>query len=122
LVTVIQFAEGLSDRQAAKAVRAHIDWEYALGLELSDPRFDYSVLCEFRARLVENSAEHLLLEALLEACKERGYLKVRGRQRPASTHVLGAMRVLNQLERDPFYGVLKLHVPIGLCFSPSFFS
>ncbi len=52
LVTVMQFAEGLSDRQAAEAVRVRIDWKYALGLELEDPGFDYTVLCAFRARLV----------------------------------------------------------------------
>ena len=50
LVTVMQFAEGLSDRQAAEAVRVRIDWKYALGLDLADPGFDYSVLTEFRAR------------------------------------------------------------------------
>src|SRR5581483_7725283 len=37
LVTVMQFAAGLSERQAAEAVRARIDWKYALGLELTDP-------------------------------------------------------------------------------------
>jgi len=74
LVRVMQFAEGLSDRQAAEAVRARIDWKYALGLELADPGFDFSVLSEFRGRLVEGGSEHLLLEALLAACKERGYL------------------------------------------------
>lgn len=99
LVTVMQFSEGLSDRQAAEAVRARIDWKYALSLELTDPGFDFSVLSEFRSRLVEGGAEHLLLESLLEACKERGYLKVRGRQRTDSTHVLGALRVLSQLEQ-----------------------
>ena len=51
LVTVFQFLERLSDRQAADAVRARIDWKYALGLELTDPGFDHSVLCEFRSRL-----------------------------------------------------------------------
>ncbi len=99
LVTLMQFSEGLSDRQAAEAVRARIDWKYALSLQLSDPGFDFSVLSEFRSRLVEGGAEHVLLEALLEACKERGYLKVRGRQRTDSTHVLGALRVLSQLEQ-----------------------
>jgi transposase len=99
LVTVMQFAEGLTDRQAAEAVRARIDWKYALALELDDPGFDYSVLSEFRARLVQGSAEHRLLDALLERCKERGYLKARGRQRTDSTHVLGALRVLDRLER-----------------------
>lgn len=94
----MQFAEGLSDRQAAEAVRARIDWKYALGLELTDPGFDFSVLSEFRTRLVDHSTEHLLLDALLVACKDRGYLKARGRQRTDSTHVLGALRLLNRLE------------------------
>jgi transposase len=99
LVTVMQFAEGLSDRQAAEAVRARIDWKYALGLQLGDPGFDFSVLSEFRSRLVEGGKERLLLEKLLERCKERGYLKVRGRQRTDSTHVLGALRLLSKWER-----------------------
>ncbi len=99
LVTVMQFAEGLSDRQAAEAVRVRIDWKYALGLELADPGFDYSVLCEFRARLVQGSAEQRLLDALLEACKAHRLLKARGRQRTDATHVLGALRVLSRLER-----------------------
>jgi transposase len=99
LVTVMQFSEGLSDRQAAEAVRARIDWKYALGLQLSDPGFNFSVLSEFRSRLLEGGRERLLLEKLLEGCKERGYLKVRGRQRTDSTHVLGALRVLSKWER-----------------------
>ena len=99
LVTVMQFAEGLSDRQAAEAVRVRIDWKYALGLELADAGFDYTVLCEFRARLLQGSADQRLLEVLLGACKARGLLKARGRQRTDATHVLGALRVLSRLER-----------------------
>ena len=94
----MQFAEGLSDRQAAEAVRGRIDWKYALGLELTDPGFDFSVLSEFRARLIAGSAEQLLLDHLLVACTERGLLAARGRQRTDSTHVLGALRVLSRLE------------------------
>ena len=99
LVTVMQFSEGLSDRQAAEAVRARIDWKFALGLQLTDPGFDFSVLSEFHSRLVKGGREGPLLEKLLEGCKERGYLKARGRQRADSTHVLGALRVLSQLEQ-----------------------
>lgn len=98
LVTVMQFREGLSDRQAAEAVRGRIDWKYALGLELTDPGFDFTVLCEFRARLVAGSQEHLLLDKLLDACRARGLLAARGRQRTDATHVLGAVRVLSRLE------------------------
>ena len=86
LVTLLQFRENLPDRQAAEAVRARIDWKYVLGLELTDPGFDASVLCEFRARLVEGGAEERLLGKLLEACQARGLLKARGRQRSDTTH------------------------------------
>ena len=98
LVTVLQFAEGLSDRQAADAVRSRLDWKYALSLELSDPGFDHTVLSEFRTRLVRGGAAQRLLDVLLEQCKARGWLKARGRQRTDSTHVLAAVRALNRLE------------------------
>jgi transposase len=98
LVTVMQFAEDLSDRQAADAVRGRIDWKYALGLELDDPGFNFSVLSEFRGRLAARGAEQLLLDQMLEACKARGLLKARARQRTDSTHVLAATRDLNRLE------------------------
>lgn len=98
LVTVMQFAENLPDRRAAEAVRARIDWKYALGLELTDPGFDFSVLSEFRARLLEGGAEQLLLHRMLERFGERGWVKARGRQRTDSTHVLAAVRALNRLE------------------------
>jgi transposase len=98
LVTIMQFREQLSDRQAAEAVRARIDWKYLLGLDLTDPGFDFSVLSEFRDRLLAGSAEALLLDKLLERCRTMGWLKVRGQQRTDSTHVLAAIRVMNRLE------------------------
>ncbi len=97
-VTVLQFVEGLTDRQAADAVRGRIDWKYALGLDLTDPGFDFTILCEFRARLVADGAEDRLLTLLLKHFQERGLLKAGGRQRTDSTHVLAAIRQLNRLE------------------------
>jgi transposase len=98
LVTLMQFRENLADRQAAEAVRARIDWKYLLGLALTDPGFDFSVLSEFRDRLLASSTEDLLLDKLLERCRALGWLKARGAQRTDSTHVLAAIRVLNRLE------------------------
>jgi transposase len=98
LVTVLQLLEHLSDRQAADAVRARIDWKYALGLELTDPGFHFSVLTEFRARLVGGKAEHLLLDKMLERFKARGLVKARGKQRTDSTYVLAAVHDLSLLE------------------------
>ena len=87
----MQFAEDLSDRQAADAVRGRIDWKYALGLELDDPGFHFSALSEFRGRLTAGGDQRLLLDELLEACQDRGLLKARARQRTDSTHVLNAV-------------------------------
>src|SRR5262245_16760626 len=98
LVTVMQFAEDLSDRQAADAVRGRIDWKYALGPELDAPGFPCSALPEFRARLTASGAQRLLLDEMLEACKGRDLLKDRPRQRTDSTHVLAVTRDLNRLE------------------------
>jgi transposase len=98
LVTVLQFAENLSDRQAAEAVRGRIDWKYLLGLELTDAGFDYTLLHEFRQRVLEHRAEQQLLNSLLELFKTRKLLKVRGKQRTDSTHVLAAIQILNRLE------------------------
>src|SRR6266567_8364403 len=98
LILVSQYVEGLTDRQAADAVRGRIDWKYALGLDLTDPGFDASVLSEFRTRLIQGGADHLLLEPLLRRLEARDLLKARGTQRTDSTHILAAIRTLNRLE------------------------
>jgi transposase len=98
LISVMQFAEGLTDRQAAEAVRSRIDWKYALGLEITDSGFDYSVLSEFRGRLIARGREHQILEKILEEFKQKGWLKSRGKARTDSTHVIAAIRQLNRLE------------------------
>ncbi len=98
LVTVMQFAENLTDRQAADAVRARLDWKYALSLELTDPGFDFSVLSEFRGRLLDGGAEDRLLGRMLELFAEKGLVEGGGRQRTDATHVVGAVRELNRLE------------------------
>jgi transposase len=96
LITIFQFMEHLTDRQAADAVRDRLAWKYALSLELTDTGFDHTVLSEFRARLVEGNAEQRLLDLLLERCREGGWLKAGGRQRTDSTHVLAKIRALNR--------------------------
>ncbi|MFJ9871348.1 IS1182 family transposase [Streptomyces sp. NPDC101165] len=98
LVSVLQFAEGLTDRQATHAVRSRLDWKYALSLELTDTGFDFSVLREFRARLAEADADRGVFDAVLRAAGEAGLVKAGGRQRTDATHVLAATRDLNRLE------------------------
>jgi transposase len=94
----MQFMEGMTDRQAADAVRARIDWKYALGMKLDDPGFDFSVLSEFRQRLARSPEKQVLLDEFLKELLRRGWLRARGKQRTDSTHVLAAIRSLNRLE------------------------
>ena len=98
LVTLLQFAENLSDRHAADAVRSRIDWKYLLGLKLTDPGFDCSILSEFRQRLVAAKAEERLLTHLLMCCQDHQWLKAGGKQRTDATHVLARVRDRNRLE------------------------
>lgn len=99
LVSVLQFVEGLTDRQAAETVRARIDYKYALGLQLDDPGFDFSVLSEFRDRLAGADGGRRVMDGVLAAAREKGLLKSAGRARTDATHVLSAARELCWLEQ-----------------------
>jgi transposase len=97
-VSVLQFLDNLSDRQAAEAVRCRIDFKYALALELDDPGFHHSVLSDFRDRLAESDRADQLLDLVLERLKMAGLVTDRGRQRTDSTYILAAARDLTRLE------------------------
>lgn len=98
LVMIFQFMEDLPDREAADAVRARIDWKYALHLPLEYAGFDQSVLSDFRQRLVEHEAGQQMFALLLKRLGELGLVRQGGKQRTDSTYVLAAVRVLNRLE------------------------
>ncbi|MGX5183559.1 transposase [Streptomyces avermitilis] len=98
LVSVLQYAEGLSDWQAADQVRARMDWKFLLGLELDDPGFDFTVLGDFRSRLITHGLEERVLEVILSRLSDAALLRAGGRQRTDSTHVLAAVRTLNRME------------------------
>ncbi|MES4908188.1 MULTISPECIES: transposase [unclassified Streptomyces] len=97
-MTVVQFTENLTDRQAADASRGRLSWKYALGTELSDAGFDFSALSRFRTRLAGHGLERALLDRLVEHCREAGLIKAGGKQRTDSTHVISAVRDLNRTE------------------------
>ena len=65
LVVVMQYIEGLTDRQAADAVRRCMDWKYALSLDLHDPGFDFTLLHDFRCCLLAHEAAQRLLDTFL---------------------------------------------------------
>jgi transposase len=98
-VTIFQFLEKLSDRAAANAVRVRLDWKYALHLPLDYEGFNFSVLSEFRDRVIEHGAEARLFDSVLEQLREMGLMKRRGRQRTDSLAVLTKVRDLTRLEQ-----------------------
>jgi transposase len=97
LVVVMQYLEGLTDRQAADAVRRCMDWKYVRSLDLHDPGFDCTRLHAFRQRFVAHEAGQRFLDAFLATCKARGWIKARGTQRTDSTHGLAAIRTLHRV-------------------------
>ncbi|GHO49824.1 IS1182 family transposase [Ktedonospora formicarum] len=128
VVTVLQTIEHLTDRQAAEAVRARIDWKYALSLPLDDEGFDFSILSDFRQRLIDAHAQSLVLEPILTISRERGWLKAGGKQRTDSTAVIAAVRALNSLEsvgesmRAALNDLAQLHPEwLGSHLEPSWF-
>lgn len=106
LVTVLQWAEAVSDRQAAYLVVTRLDWKYVLHLPLNYPGFDYSVLSEFRQRLLAQHAEQRVFEKLLVQLKTLGLVRGRGVQRTDSMAVLSAVTRLTRLEL--IYETLRL--------------
>jgi transposase len=72
LVTVFQFMENLTDRQAADAVRSRLDWKYCLSLELTDAGFDHTVLSEFRTRLVAATCRRALFRGSVRSVQRTG--------------------------------------------------
>jgi transposase len=98
LVSALQAVEGLTDRQAAEAVRDKLSWKYALGLALTDTGFDHTVLSQFRTRLAEHGMERRVLDLMVARLVEAGLVKAGGKQRTDSTHIIAAVRQLNQIE------------------------
>jgi transposase len=87
LVTILQCREQLSDRHAAEAVRARLEWKYLLGLELSDAGVEFAGLSALRDRLLAGPVEALVVAKRLERCRALGLLQARGQQRTDSTPV-----------------------------------
>ena len=98
LVCVLQGMECMSDREAAEAVRARMDWKYALSLPIDHAGFSHSVLVEFRDRLEVDDRAMSLLAAMLAAAEEAGLLRRGGQMRTDATHVIARIRQLNRWE------------------------
>lgn len=97
-VTVFQFMERLADRQAINSLCMRLDWKYALHLPLEYEGFDFSVLSEFRDRLIKGGATGRVFEKLVEQIRALGLIKEHGKQRSDSIAMVTKVRRLCRLE------------------------
>jgi len=97
-VLILQFMERMPDRQATEACHFDLRWKLALGMEADEPAFHATSLVKFRDRLLEHGQERLGFEAVLEQMRAAGYLPKHGRQRLDSTHIIGLVSRMSQLE------------------------
>src|ERR1700678_2981764 len=74
-VMVLQALEGLSDRDAARALRDRISWKVACGLALDDEGFDHSVLTYWRTRLRKSEHPERTFDAGRSVIDATGVLK-----------------------------------------------
>lgn len=97
-ISILQFMEGLPDRQAVEACCYDLRWKYALGMEVDSPSIHSTSLVKFRQRLLDNDLNSIAFDAVLESMRKAGYLKARKAQRLDSTHVLGMVSEMSRLE------------------------
>ena len=82
---VLQALEGLSDREAASALRVNIAWKVAAGLALDDGGIHYSVLTYWRSRLRRSERPERIFDAVRQVVAATGVLKGRRRRALDST-------------------------------------
>ena len=97
-ISVFQYMEKLADRQAITSLRMRLDWKYAMHLPLDYDGFDFSVLSEFRDRLIKGQAEGRVFEKLVDQIQEMGLIKEYGKQRTDSIAMLTKVRRLCRVE------------------------
>ncbi|RPJ19124.1 MAG: transposase, partial [Planctomycetaceae bacterium] len=98
LVTVFQMLENVPDRVAAEFVIFRLDWQYALHLPLDYAGFHFSVLSDFRQRLLEHGKERFVFDHLVQRFVALGFIKRRAKVRTDSTHIVGVVERLQQTE------------------------
>lgn len=98
LVTVLQMLEKVPDRTAAQFVIFRLDWKYALHLPLDYAGFDFSVLSDFRQRLLAHGKERFVFDHLVQQFLKLGFIKRRSKVRTDSTHIVGVVERLQQVD------------------------
>jgi hypothetical protein len=97
-VSLLQYLDGMPDRQAVDQLHYHAGWNFALNRQLGDPVFHPSSLVNFRHRLKEHAQSELAFKTILEVLVEVGLVSRQTRQRLDSTQIMGRVARMNRLD------------------------
>jgi len=97
-VSVLQYLEGIPDRQAVDFLRYHVGWNFALNRHIGDALFHPSTLVNFRQRLIEHGLSAIGFQQILEALMEAGLVARHSHQRLDSTQIFGKVSRMSRLD------------------------
>lgn len=97
-VSLLQYLDGLPDRQAVEMLRYHAGWNFALNRQLGDELFHPTTLVHFRQRLLEHKQSALGFQAILDALVEAELVSRQSRQRLDSTQMFGLVSRMSRLD------------------------
>ena len=97
-VSLLQYLDGLPDRQAVEMLRYHAGWNFALNRQLGDELFHPTTLVNFRQRLIEQEQSALGFRTILDALSEAGLVSRQSRQRLDSTQMFGLVSRMSRLD------------------------
>jgi transposase len=96
--SILQYLDGIPDRQAVELLRYHAGWNFALNRQLGDEVFHPSSLVNFRNRLEEHQQSALGFTIILNALAEAGLVSRQSRQRLDSTQIFGRVARMSRLD------------------------
>lgn len=97
-ISLLQYVDGLPDRQAVEMLRYHAGWNFALNRQLGDELFHPTTLVHFRQRLLEQEQSALGFKIILDALAQAGLVSRQSRQRLDSTQMFGLVSRMSRLD------------------------
>jgi hypothetical protein len=96
--SILQYLDGVPDRQAVELLQYHAGWNFALNRQLGDPIFHPTSLGHFRDRLEEHQQSALGFTTILDGLEEAGWVSRQSRQRLDSTQMFGRIARMSRLD------------------------
>src|SRR6267154_332368 len=97
-VSLLQYLEGIPDRQAVDLLHYHAGWNFALNRQVGDELFHPSTLVNFRQRLLDHDLSRVGFETVLESLVSAGLVARQSRQRLDSTQMFGRVSRMSRLD------------------------